>query len=190
MAIVSGYFTKLGDVVIIGLDAEQVRDDKEEYMLIHRHYRKLLENKTWREAKKMFVVENNLGMEALHLDTMVKDIPGVEVFWEKPNKPGVCKSGKNTREYQFLFNNLLASGGLHFDRDCFTVTREKTVQCMRDQLQEQMLRLHYNVRKSADGITRDRVHMTAKMGSMQDDLLIATMMIPYWGRLVMVEKKL
>lgn len=30
LAIVSGYFTKLGDVILCGLDAEAVRDDKEE----------------------------------------------------------------------------------------------------------------------------------------------------------------
>jgi len=190
LAIVSGYFTKLGDVVIIGLDAEQVRDDKEEYMLVHRHYKKLKENKLWREAKHLFLPENNLGFEAHHLDTMVQDIPGVETFWEKPNKPGVCKEGKNTREYQFLLSNCLANGGLHFDRDCFTVTREKTVQCMREQLQEQMLRFHYSVKKSADGIARDKVHLTAKMGSMQDDLLVATMMVIYWGRVVTNERGL
>ena len=190
LAIVSGYFTRLGDVVIIGLDAEPVRDEKEEYMALHRHYNKLNENKLWREAKKIFIPENNLGMEAMHMDSMVKDIAGVETFWEKPNKPGVCKAGKNSREYQFLLSNCLANGGLYFDRDCFTVTREKTVQCMKDQLQEQMLRYHFSVKKAPDESGRDRVHLTAKMGSLQDDLLIATMMVIYWGRVVTNEKGL
>lgn len=190
LAIVSGYFTKFGDVVIIGLDAEPVRDDKEEYLLLHRHYKKLKENKLWREAKLVFCPENNLGMESAHMDSMVKDIAGVEVFWEKPNKAGVCKNGTNTREYQFLLTNCLANGGLHFDRDCFTVTREKTVQCMRDQLEAQMLRLHYEVRKGNDAFTKDRVHLTAKLGSLQDDLLIATMMVIFWGRLITIEKNL
>lgn len=190
LSIVSGYFTRLGDVVIIGLDAEGVRDDKEEYMLLHRHYKKLNENKLWREAKKIFIPENNLGLESAHLDSMVQDISGVETFWEKPNKPGVCKAGKNTREYQFLLSNCLANGGLYFDRDCFTVTREKTVQCMKDQLQEQMLRFHYNVIPAKDAGGKARVHLTAKMGSLQDDLLIATMMVIYWGRVVTNEKGL
>ena len=53
---------------------------------------------------------------------MVADIAGVETFWEKDNRPGVCKDGKATRGYQFMLTNCLAQGSLHFDRDLFTVT--------------------------------------------------------------------
>lgn len=188
LAIVSGYFTKLGDVVIIGLDAEAVRDEKEEYLLLHRHYRKLNENKLWREAKKLFIPENNLGFEAAHLESMIADLKDVETFWEKPNKPGVCKDGKATRGYQFLLSNCLANAGLHFDRDLFTITREKTVQCMKDQLQDQMGRFHWECIKSADGKGKDRVKLTGKVGSQQDDLLITLAMIIYWGRIYMADK--
>ncbi len=128
--------------------------------MLHRHYKRLKENRLFREAKLIFIPENNLGLgletpnpvqtqaltlttESAHLDTFVQDIPGVETFWEKDNRPGVCKDGKATRGYQFLLTNCLAQDGLHFDRDLFTVTREKTVQCMRELLMDQMLRFHW-----------------------------------------------
>lgn len=182
LAIVSGYFTKLGDVVIIGMDAEAVRDDKEEYMLLHRHFRKMNENKMFRESRKIFFPENNLGLESAHLDSMVADLKDVETFWETEKKPGVCKDGKATRGYQFLLSNCLAEGGLRFDRDCFTVTREKTVQCMKDQLADQMYRFHWEKKKAPDVMGKDRYALTGKIGSMQDDLLITVAMIIYWGR--------
>lgn len=156
----SGYFTKLGDFVIIGLDAEPVRDDKEEYLLIHRHYRKLNENKLFREAKKIFIPENNLGLEASHLDSMISDLADVETFWETDKKPGICKGEKATRGYQFLMANSLAEGGVHFDRDIFTITREKTVQCMRDLLEEQLTRFHWSVRKAPDSFGKDKYKLS------------------------------
>ncbi|MBX9637236.1 MAG: hypothetical protein K2Q45_06765 [Nitrosomonas sp.] len=189
LAIVSGYFTKLGDVVIIGMDAEPVRDDKEEYMLLQRHYRKLRENKMFREAKKIFIPENNLGLEAAHLDTMVADLNDVETFWQKPNKPGVNKDGKATRGYQFNLSLLLAEKGLRFDRDLFTVTREKTPQCMKDQLADQMYRFHWEKKKAADSLGKDRYALTGKSGSLQDDLLITLAMVIYWGRIIVRERE-
>jgi len=173
---------------IIGLDSEPVRDDAEEYLLLHRHYKKLKENQLYRESRFVFIPENNLGLESAHLDTMVRDIRNVETFWEKPNKPGVCKDGKATRGYQFMLTNLLAQGGLKFDRDLFTVTREKTPACMRDMLMEQMFRYHWDRKKAPDVMGKDRYALTGKVGSLQDDLLVAVSMIPYWGTYVTNEK--
>jgi hypothetical protein len=171
----------------VGLDSEPVRDDREEYLLLHRHFKRLRENKHLREAKQIFIPENNLGMESAHLDTMVNDIPGVETFWEKDNRPGVCKDGKATRGYQFMLSNCLAQGSIHFDMDLFTVTREKTPQCMKDLLLDQMLRYHWE-KKATDIMGKDRFSLTGKVGNKQDDLLIAMSMVPYWGRIIMNDR--
>ena len=145
------------------------------------------ENRAWREAKKIFIPENNLGLESAHLDAMVQDIDGVETYWEK-NKPGVCKDGKATRGYQFTLTNLLATEGLYFDRDLFTVTKEKTVQCMLDLLMDQMYRYHWERKQANDVLGKDRYALTGKVGNKQDDLLIAVSMIPYWGRVVTLNR--
>jgi hypothetical protein len=156
---------------------------------LHRHFKRLNENRVWREAKKIFIPENNLGMESAHLDTMVQDIEGVETFWEKDGRPGVCKDGKATRGYQFILTNLLATEGLLFDRDLFTVTKEKTPQCMLDMLMDQMYRYHWERKKAADVVMgKDRYALTGKIGNKQDDLLIALSMIPYWGRVATLNR--
>lgn len=187
MSIVSAYFVGAGgaNMVVVGMDSEPVRDDREEYLLLHRHYRRLREHRLFRDAKQVFIPENNLALESAHLDTMVKDIPGVRTYWEKPGKPGVCKDGRVTRAYQFNLSHALCEQTLHFDTDCFTVTREQTVASMKDALNEQMLRYHWEKKAAPDNLGHDRYALTGKVGNKQDDLLIALSMALYWPPIVM-----
>lgn len=184
MSICSAYFSRRGDLVIIGLDSEAVRDDREEYLLINRHYQRLQSYRHYRESQLIFIPENNLGNEAAHLDTMVRDQPGVTTYWEKPNRPGVCKDGKATRGYQFALSNALCNGSIKFEHDLFTVSRDKTPACMLNMLNEQMLRYHWERKAATDKLGKDRYALTGKVGSAQDDLLISMMMAYYWGDLV------
>lgn len=155
-------------------------------MLLHRHYAKLNENKYYRAAKKIFIPENNLGMESAHLDTMVHDLQDVETFWEK-GRAGVCKDGKATRGYQFLLTCCLAENGMRFDMDAFTITKEKTLQCMKELLEDQMCRFHWEKKKANDVHSKDRYTLTGKVGNKQDDLLITVAMLLYWGRIVVAD---
>ncbi len=171
------------------MDCEPIRNEREEYELLHRHYTKLMSNVTLRQSQFIFIPENNLGMEHHHLDAMVKDIPGVTTFWETEKKPGITKTEKSTREYQFLLSNCLANGGLRFDRTLFTCTREKTPQAMLDMLEDQMSRYHWAVKKANDEHGEDRTKLTGKVGNLQDDLLIAIAMIIYTGRIIIRDPK-
>jgi hypothetical protein len=169
---------------IVGLDSEPVRDDYQEYLLLRRHIARLLENRHFRASHIIFIPENNLGLESAHLDTMVRDIPEVETFWEKDTRAGVCKTATNTRDYQFLLNHALSQGGLLFDRDLFTVSREQTADSMMATLQDQMMRYHWERKKAVDSMGKDRYTITGKVGNSQDDLLISAMMVVYWGRTI------
>ena len=71
---------------------------------------------------------------------------------------------------------------ISFDSRLFTVTPDATDQLMRDMLREQMLRFHWESVQVGDRI---RTKLTAKMGSKQDDLLVAVMMLLHWGRMAM-----
>ncbi len=173
---------------IIALDSEPVRDEAGEYFLIHKHFRRLQGNRFFRESKVWFVPENNLAMEAAHLDSMVRDIPGVNVFWEKESKAGVCKTEATTRDYQFLLQTALAADSLKFDEDLWTVTREKTPQCMLDMLQEQMLRLHWASKRATDEMGTDKHKLTGKIGTKNDDLSIAVQMLLYWARIIIAKE--
>lgn len=165
------------------MDSEPVRDDREEHMLIHRHYERLLRNQYLKEAKLIFIPENNLGLEAAHLDTMVHNIRGVETYWQK-DRPGVRKDGAATRGYQFLLTQNLSEGSILFSQDLFTVTRERTVQDMLEVLEDQMLRYHWEKKKASDVFGTDRYTLTGKVGNQQDDLLITLEMALYWGRAI------
>lgn len=115
---------------------------------------------------------------------MVRDIPGhIEVFWEK-SKPGVLKTNGSTREYQFLLTNNLSQGGIKFERDLFTVTREKSPASMLNLLQEQLLRFHWSVKPAANEFGKERISLSGKMGSLQDDLLITLAQNLYVARMV------
>ena len=154
---------------------------------MHRHYNRLLQTKNYRDSKLIFIPENNLGLEAAHLDTMVHSIPGVETYWEKETRPGVHKDGKATRGYQFLLTNSLAEGSIRIDEDLFTVTREKSPQCMLDMLEDQMYRYHWEKKKATDVFGSDRYTLTGKVGTQQDDLLITLEMALYWGRGIIMD---
>lgn len=122
-------------------------------------------------------------MEAHHLDAMVNAIDGVETYFEK-DKPGVVKTGKTTRESQFLMAASLAENGIRIGEDLFTVTREKTALNMLSMLREQMERYHWSVKKPNNEFAKERVTLTGKVGNLQDDLYIAVSMCLYVGRII------
>ena len=169
---------------LVGLDSEPVRDDYEVYLLVRRHIERILERPHLKNSRIIFIPENNMGLESAHLDTMVRDIPQVETFWETERKPGVNKTAAVTRQYQFLMNNALSQRGMRIDQDVFTVTREKRPKDLLDMLQDQLLRYHWERKKAVDNFGRDRYTITGKIGNAQDDLLISTMMVIYWGRVI------
>lgn len=187
MSIVSCYHVGAGGnhMVVIGMDSEAVRDDRDEYFLLHRHYLKIREHRLFRDAKLVFIPENNLALESAHLDTMVHDIPGVRTYWEKPNKPGVCKDARVTRGYQFNLAHALMNQTLYFDTDCFTVTREQTVATIKDVLKDQLLRLHWEKKPANDALGKDKYALTGKIGNKQDDLYVALAMALYWPALAL-----
>ena len=167
---------------IVALDSQPVRDSRQADLLIHRHYEHLF--RYFAGAQFIFIPENNLGLESSHLHTMVGDMRhrGVRTYFEKKDRPGVCKDGAATREYQFLLDMALSTQSISFDSRLFTVTPDATDQLMRDMLREQMLRFHWESVQVGDRI---RTKLTAKMGSKQDDLLVAVMMLLHWGRMAM-----
>jgi hypothetical protein len=161
------------------MDSEAVRDEREEQLLLTRHYNYLLSHPLYRQSKLIFVPENNYGLEASHLDTMVSHFQEVRTFWDK-NKPGVHKDGRVTRNYQFMLSNMLAQDGIKFDESLFTTTREKTPQCQLDLLEDQMYRYHWEHKKAVDVHGKDKYSLTGKVGNKQDDLLITVQMFIYW----------
>ncbi len=55
---------------------------------------------------------------------------------------------------------------------------------MLDMLKDQFLRYHWSVKKATSEHASDKVKLTGKIGNLQDDLLIASSMVLYGGRLI------
>jgi hypothetical protein len=130
-----------------------------------------------------------LGLEHHHMNTMVTNIGGpgrITTFWETDKKPGVCKTAAVTREYQFLLSNALHNHSLLFETNLFTTSREQTPETMLTRLEDEMVRLHWDIRKANDVHGRSSVRLTGKIGNKQDDLLIGLSMLLYWGRVIMM----
>jgi len=168
---------------IVGLDSEGVKHSQEEADLLHRHFKRLQENKHWKAARKIFIPENNLGLEASHLHTMVKRYNDVTTYWETPNKPGICKTHQKTIDYTFLLNSMLGDKTILLDRELFTISKEQSSDSISNLLREQIERFHWEKKAAGDSFGKDRWAITGKMGNdKQDDLLIAVFMALFFGR--------
>ena len=161
------------------------RDEDDQRLMVDRHLNALSNLRIAREAKHwVFIPENMTGLEHSHLSNMVlRRHRNVEVYADKPGKLGVCKDAYVTRQYQFMLTNSLMSNLIHFSRDLFTTTPEMSPKSMLTMLEDQALRLRWEKRKGNTIFQDDKVKLTAKQGNKQDDLLIAVVMVMYWGRL-------
>jgi hypothetical protein len=152
--------------------------------LLRRHYERLRQFSFTSGSHLIFIPENNLGLEASHLDTMVRSLAEVQTYWEK-DKPGVCKTHSKTRDYQFLTNNALFNAAIRFHVDLFTCSRDQTPTSIKSLLMDQALRYHWEKRPAHDNFGNDRHTITGKQGDKQDDLLVAFMQDMYFGRAIL-----
>ncbi len=164
------------------MESEAVKSEFEEYQLIRRHFEKMNEHPMWRLAHKVFIPENNTGMEASHMQSLVKEYSDVTTHFSKNGRPGVLMTNESKVSYQQMMTSCLFRKLLRFERDLFTCSRKVGG---RDQiialLQEQFERFHWDKKLAPDCHGRDRWAMTGKMGAKQDDLLIALLMDYKYG---------
>lgn len=147
----------------------------------------MAENKHWKSARKIFIPENNLGLEASHLHTMVSEYNDIQTYWEK-DKPGICKTHQKTIDYTFLLNSMLCDKTIVLDRDLFTISKEQNPESIVNLLREQIERFHWEKKAATDSFGKDRWAITGKMGNdKQDDLLITTFMCAYFGRGIVLD---
>ncbi len=153
--------------------------------MLKEHYLALKQIPYIAESKWVFIPENMTGHEHSHMEAFSLSLdPAIEVFYEKPNKAGVCKNDKITADYVFHFHDMLCNDFLHISQDAFTTVHTKGIESMIALLEEQAMHLRWDVRKAATPHQKDSAKLTAKMGAThQDDLLIATEMLVYWPRI-------
>lgn len=130
-----------------------------------------------------FIPENNLGLEASHLETFVDQVglDNIKTFYQK-KRPGICKTAKETSGYPIIVEDYLINRLLRFDSRLFTVTRKATVESIKKELRSQLERVRVETQEPTDVFKRRRVTYTGKVGtSLQDDMYIVLAMCLYWG---------
>lgn len=144
-----------------------------------RHFDKINSIARFKSAVKVFIPENNLGNEATHMHSMIRDRPDVRTYWEKEDRPGIRKSHRNTDDYHFLMDEYLGSNSIGFDTNTFTCSRKQSVNSVKNLAREQMEAYHIEYDKE-----RNKKKLTGKSNDKQDDLNIALMMLLYWARVI------
>ena len=153
---------------------------------LRTHFDRINEIPMFKGSIKVFIPESNLANEASHMSNMISSMGDVRVYWQKNDRPGVLKTHHITNDYQFVFNSRLKSQSIWFDEQFFTTTPGKTEVQIKGMLREQLERYHYEYLEARTVHGNPRQTITGKMGSgMQDDLAIATLMAPYWGRIAL-----
>lgn len=154
------------------------------------HFQRMNQILGYSSVVKVFIPESNLANEASHMVNMIKAMPDVRTFWQRDDRPGVHKSHAVTDDYQFMFDSKLKTDSLHFDSNFFTTTPGKTEREIKGLAREQLERYHIEFQDAHDVYGRAKQVITGKMGpGMQDDLAIAILMGPYWGRLVLKNRQ-
>ena len=167
------------------MDSQPVKNAAQQQNLLIRHIHGIRRREIFKQCPIIVVVENNLGMEASHMATMVRDAPNVEIFFERPEtqKAGVCKTQKVTRDYQLVVEDRLGKNNIVFDDRLFSVSTkyEDNVPAIELLLRAQLEAYHWEIREPTRTGEKQKVFLTGKNGSQQDDLYIAFAMALYWG---------
>ena len=160
------------------MDSEPVKTHVEIKHTLRRHFNAINKLNRFKACTKVFIPENNLGNEATHMNSMIKNLSDVQTYWQTEKRPGINKDNRKTVDYQFLLDTNLQVCAIGFDADCFTTGTRRSLEQTKLLLREQMERYHYEYDP-----TRDSQKLTGKMGEgKQDDLLIALMQGLYWGK--------
>ncbi len=157
---------------------------------LRTHLDRLNEIPIFRSSIKIFIPENNLANEGSHMWHAIKDRSDVRCFWQKQDRPGVCKDRDTADEFQYIINVKLKNSALHFDREFFTTSTKHTAASIKGQLREQMERYHYEYESAKTLHGKDRQTITGKGGTTdQDDLMIGYAMNVFWPRMILKDPR-
>ncbi len=171
---------------MIGLDSVRVHSNYDRIKIVlAQHYARLQRNRMYAQSRLVFIPENNLANEATTMCHMLKELNiNVQVYYDRAEtlKPGIRKDASTIGNYRLTIINKMTSNDVRFSSDGFSSSGDASFSGMRVFLMEQMHRFHIETKITPGFVTRERVKMTGKSGSNQDDLAIAFMQCVYYGR--------
>lgn len=170
------------------MDSVDVKDERDEQLVMDKHYAAIKRHRLWGRSLKIFVPENNYGMPD-HLENMVQHHGDVKTFYQKEGKPGVYKDQRMTNTYRWNMQMALCNNRICFSEDFFTTSPGKTVKSMKNFAQNQMETMQYINKDARDEFGKNRRKLTGKIGGQQDDLLITLMQGYTWGSIICTDPR-
>lgn len=158
---------------IIGLDAECVKSDAAQIKFtLRRHLDRINEIEIFRASTKIFIPENNYGNEGSNMWHMVMKRPDIRCYWQKNDKPGVCKTEKTADEFQYTINGKMMNDSARFSSEFFTTSSKHTVQSIKSHFKQQLETYRYDFKEGKNG-AESKQKITGKGLNANDDLVIA-----------------
>ena len=144
-------------------------------------------NPFFTESTKVFIPENNLGFEAIHMNNMIKHRFDLITYWEKPGtggRPGIRKGAETADNYINVVDTSLRTNQLRFSLDLFTETRNHTPASAKTELREEMERYCVTLQLPKTEFEKTKRVVGGKVGGCQDDLYITLAQAMLHGRVV------
>jgi hypothetical protein len=127
----------------------------------------------------VFIIENNLANEAVHIRNMIRDREDCTTFWQSKDRPGIRKDHSTTESYVKVTEDYLRFDKLLFSTSLFTNTRKMTANKTKTALKEELERYSIKITKTSTGKVKREIG--GKIGGANDDLAIAVMQAINWG---------
>lgn len=120
-SIASGYCSKNGRMIVLGLDCISARTAEEEYAAVRRHILELI--RLFPDTMIAVIPENNLGMEADSIINFISDIPQVYPYIDGASgRYGITRTRQLTLDYMFITNSAFVGDGVGFGEVLLTTT--------------------------------------------------------------------
>ena len=132
------------------------------------------------DSMKIFIPENNLAFEAIHMRGMIGDRHDVKTFWQKQDRPGIHKGKDTADDYVASISDMMRTNQIRFSTDLFTTTAGYTSSSIKDELQGQVESVCVQIRQPHTEFEKIRRTIGGKGGGNQDDLYIAFAQAVYW----------
>jgi len=150
--------------------------------MLSRHLDKLNSlNRCFADSMKIFIPENNLGCEAVHMRGMIQHRHDMKTFWQKKDRPGVRKGPDTADNYVSFVEGYLRTNKLLFSTHLFTTTRGYTPKTVKAELQGQMEQYHVKIILPQHDFDKVKRIVGGKGGGNQDDLGISFYQCMYFG---------
>lgn len=180
---ITGMVQKEGMWVIMCLVATTVtKGASEEELVLKTTMDLILRSPDYEDALIVFMPENAPAIAASHLYSYLLSYPRVLTLHETVSqRAGVPITNQIKRDFQFLFEGLLATDTIRYAKKI--ITFRNTVQEMKQKLEDQMGKFKWEQCKSTNEADDVRYKLHGKEGGENDDLLISCLMVPYWSRI-------